>query len=64
MKKKTEATPLQPVESLAKAVKLPTWELAALRQATGWVDGKAVTQAEFDLAVDRLRSRQQGGGKI
>jgi hypothetical protein len=63
MKKKTEA-PLVPVETLAEAAKLPAWELAALRQAANWAEGKHVTQAELDAALTRLRNRPQGGGTI
>ena len=55
---------LFPVEQLAEAKGLPDWELAALRQATGWADGKQVSDAGFDQALTRFRSRPQGGGRI
>lgn len=53
---------LYPVEVLAGD--LPAWELAALRQAAGWPDGKQVSEAEFTAALDQLRSRPQGGGRL
>ncbi|NDV18267.1 hypothetical protein GO013_02405 [Pseudodesulfovibrio sp. JC047] len=64
MSKNTIKAPLMPVETLADTAKLPSWELAALRQATDWADGKQVTQSEFDTALNRLRTRPQGGGTI
>jgi hypothetical protein len=62
-KNKTKA-PLMPVETLAEEARIPTWELAALRQAARWADGKQVTQGEFDIALENLRNRPQGGGTI
>lgn len=66
--KKGKQALLQPekkqVEAFAAAAEMPAWELAALRQATGWAPGKAVAAGEFTHAVAALRSRRQGGGKI
>ena len=62
--KKTVKKGLKDVETLAKEKGLKGWELAALRQATGWIDGKQVTDKEFDAALERLRGRRQGSGKI
>jgi len=62
-KPKTKET-LKPVEDLAKAANIPAWELAALRQGMDWAEGKHVTEAEFNTALDRLRNRPQGGGAI
>lgn len=62
-KTKTEA-PLFPVETLAEKAGIPAWELAALRVGAKWAEGKQVTQAEFDGAICRLRTRQQGGGAL
>ena len=55
---------LFPVEQLADERELPVWELAALRHATGWADGKQVSATEFDQALTRFRNRPQGGGRI
>jgi len=63
-KKKTEAPPIFPVEALAEEKGIPAWEVAALRQGMNWADGKQVTKDEFDIALDRLRSRPQGGGAL
>ena len=52
------------VENLAEEKKVPDWELAALRQATGWAPGKQVSASEFAEALTRFRSRPQGGGRI
>ncbi len=57
-------TKLFRVSKLAKNRKLPAWELAALRQATGWAPGKQVSKKEFEDAVNKLRDRPQGGGRI
>tara|TARA_B100000683_G_scaffold234582_1_gene237854 strand:- start:1121 stop:1318 length:198 start_codon:yes stop_codon:yes gene_type:complete len=62
-KNKTKA-PLYPVEDLASKQGVPAWELAALRQGMNWADGKQVTQGDFDTALNRLRTRPQGGGTI
>lgn len=56
------APEVYPVEVLAGD--LPAWELAALRQAAGWPDGKQVSEAAFTAALDKLRIRPQGGGTI
>lgn len=53
---------LYPVEELAEGI--PAWELAALRQAAGWAVGKQVGRDAFDAALDKLRTRPQGGGRI
>lgn len=61
---KAKKVELYPVEEFAKKTSVPGWELAALRQATGWAAGKQTTQDEFDSALDKLRNRPQGGGRI
>ena len=55
---------LSPVEALAGGRKIPAWELAGLRRAMRWAEGKQVTEAEFDAALERFRNRPQGGGSI
>jgi phosphoketolase len=61
-KKADKKETLHPVETLA--ADLPVWELAALRQATGWTEGKQITGADFEDALTKLRARPQGGGRI
>ncbi len=64
MKKKAKKTEFFPVDVLAAKVKIPAWELAALRQAMNWADGKQVSEQAFREALDRLRTRPQGGGSL
>lgn len=52
------------VSELARAGNVPGWEVAALRQATGWAPGKQVTKAQFAEGLTKLRNRPQGGGRI
>ena len=59
---KSKEKAVHPVEELAAG--LPAWELAALRHATGWADGKQVSEAEYAAALDKLRNRPQGGGRL
>ena len=54
---------LQQVAELAAIHGLKPWELAGMVRAEGWTDDKAVTKAEFDAAVTRLRERRVGGGR-
>lgn len=54
---------LFPIEKLAKETALKSWELAGLRQYTGWMEGKQVTENQFSQALDSFRNRPQGGGR-
>lgn len=63
-KKKNDSPQVRPVETLAEEANVPAWELAALRQATGWAEGRQVTQDEFDSALGQLRNRPVGGGAL
>lgn len=55
---------LLPVEDLAREAGLKPWQLAGLRRACGWVEGKQVTLAEWKAAVLRFENRGMGSGKI
>jgi hypothetical protein len=55
---------LKPVEDLADNAGMKNWETAGLVRATGWREGKRVTQSEFDGALSAFRARPQGGGRI
>lgn len=59
-----EEPQLFPVEELAETANIPAWELAGLMRAAGWSPGKHVAADEFGAALDRFRSRPQGGGRI
>lgn len=54
----------QPIEILAQGANMPAWELAGVRRALGWAEGKQVTQTVFDQALAAFRKRPQGGGRI
>lgn len=40
-----------PLEELAKAKKIPNWQLAGVMASKNWAKGKEVTEAEFDASV-------------
>lgn len=63
-KNKTEGPPMYPVETLAKGAGVPAWELAALRVGMNWAEGKQVAKTDFANALNRLRTRPQGGGAL
>ncbi|OIQ51030.1 hypothetical protein BerOc1_02975 [Pseudodesulfovibrio hydrargyri] len=63
-KNKTEARPMFPVEDLARNAGVPAWELAALRVGMNWAEGKQVAESDFADALNRLRTRPQGGGAL
>jgi hypothetical protein len=52
------------IDDLADRAGLKRWEKKALCQAAGWAPGKQVTGPVFDQALDKLRRRPIGGGKI
>jgi len=63
-KKKKSKPEIMPVEELAEAEGIKSWEVAGLMRAAGWAPGKQVSKGEFDLALGRFRRRPQGGGRI
>jgi hypothetical protein len=52
------------VETLAGKHNLPGWETAALMRSARWAPGKQVSEDDFTIALDKFRSRPQGGGRI
>jgi hypothetical protein len=52
---------LTPIEDLAAALRLPSWQSAALHRLMGWGPGKRVTAAEYDAGLVRLKTRRIGG---
>lgn len=63
-----EATPAEPgalllVEEFAEARGVKPWELAGLRRAQGWAEGKRVDASAFDRALAAFRQRPMGGGR-
>lgn len=55
---------LRPVEELAAEAGMTAPILAGLRRATGWADGKRVTEAEFTDAAGKFNNRPMGGGRL
>lgn len=56
-------TGLQDVDELIRAHGLPAWQGAALCRFAGWAPGKAVSEAEFETALEGLAKRPMGGGR-
>ena len=55
---------LESLAVLANRHRVPGWQQAALMRMMGWDDGKMVTDAEYRMALDKLRSRSLGGGRL
>lgn len=51
------------VDELIAARGLPGWQGAALRRYAGWAPGKAVTETDFETALEGLAKRPMGGGR-
>ncbi|MHC1750930.1 hypothetical protein [Humidesulfovibrio sp.] len=56
-------TGLQDVDELIRTHDLPAWQGAALCRFAGWAPGKAVSEAEFEKALEGLAKRPMGGGR-
>ncbi len=55
---------LESLAVLADRHRVAGWQQAALMRMMGWDDGKMVTDAEYRMALDKLRSRRLGGGRL
>lgn len=56
--------PLERLEVLADRHRVPTWQQAALCRYMGWEDGKMVADAAYLDALDKLKTRRVGGGRM
>lgn len=56
--------PLERLEVLADRHRVPTWQQASLCRLMGWEDGKMVANAEYLDALDKLKTRRVGGGRM
>lgn len=56
--------PLERLEVLADRHRVPTWQQSALCRFMGWEDGKMVANAEYLDALDKLKTRRVGGGRM
>lgn len=62
--KRPQAPLLESIAILSNRHRIPGWQQAALMRMMGWDDGKAVSDEEYRDALDRLRSRRLGGGRL
>jgi hypothetical protein len=53
--------PLERIEDLAEANRVPGWQSAALHKLMGWEPGKRVSAAEYKTGLARLKNRRIGG---
>lgn len=44
--------------------RVPSWQQAALCRFMGWEDGKMVSDAEYREALNSLKRRRLGGGRM
>ena len=59
-----QAPLLESIAILSDRHRVPGWQQAALMRMMGWDDGKMVTDAEYRMALDKLRSRRLGVGRL
>ena len=55
---------LESLSVLADLHRVPTWQQASVCRLMGWADGKAVTNAEYMDALEKLKTRRVGGGRM
>lgn len=54
---------LYSLDNHAARRRVPAWQQAALMRAKGWAEGKMLTDAEYDLALNELKFRRMGSGR-
>lgn len=59
-----EPPALESLAVLADRHRVPTWQQAALCRYMGWENGKMVTNADYLDALDKLKTRRVGGGRM
>lgn len=59
-----EVPALESLAVLADRHRVPTWQQAALCRYMGWEDGKMVADAAYLDALDKLKTRRVGGGRM
>lgn len=61
----TPATPaLETLAELANRYRVPAWQQAALVRFMGWAEGRQVTATDYAAALDNLKNRRVGGGRM
>lgn len=56
--------PLETLSVLADRHRVTSWQQAALMRCMGWESGKLVTDAEYHAALERIKNRPMGGGRL
>lgn len=56
--------PLETLSVLADRHRVTSWQQAALMRCMGWESGKLVTDAEYRAALNRIKNRPMGGGRL
>jgi hypothetical protein len=56
-----QTPPLERIEDLAEANRIPGWQSAALHKFMGWEPGKKVTANVYKAGLARLKNRRIGG---
>ena len=59
-----ETPALENLSVLADRHRVPSWQKAALCRFMGWEDGKMVSDAEYREALNSLKRRRLGGGRM
>ena len=59
-----QAPALESLALLADRHRVPTWQQAALCRYMGWEDGKKVSNADYLDALDKIKTRRVGGGRM
>ncbi len=59
-----EVAELESMNVLADRHRVPTWQQAAVNRLMGWESGKMVSNADYVSALDKLKARPVGGGRM
>ena len=59
-----EVAELESMNVLADRHRVPTWQQAAVNRLMGWEAGKMVSNADYVSALDKLKARPVGGGRM
>lgn len=52
---------LKSIEAWAAELRIPTWQVAALKQSKKYAEGKAVSQADFEAGIKAAINKPQRG---
>lgn len=55
---------LESLSVLSDRHRVPTWQQAALMRLMGWNEGKKVYDADYTKALEALKGRRIGGGRM